>query len=100
MSEERFNLFWSQWSGCPRCRMDHKTAVSNAWYTQENHYHDLKSELTKLTRKLEIYKAALEQYADGRAFDFDRAIRGEVMFNASLSSATARQAIQEAEGVG
>jgi hypothetical protein len=38
---------------------------------------------------------ALDMYSDGRAFDFDRSIRGDVNFNHTLSSSTAKRALEK-----
>lgn len=45
---------------------------------------------------------ALEKYADGTAFDFNRNVRGEINFDAGLSCVTAREALaaHQSEGEG
>lgn len=56
-------------------------------------------ELVKQCEALEAdnkrMRKALEKYADGTAFDFDRTVRGEVNFNGGLSSAIARAALDQ-----
>ena len=53
--------------------------------------------MKQLLEIIEMQNKALRQYADGNAYGFDRKIRGEVNFNAALSSEIARSTLASVE---